>query len=374
MSVCFEFCKRKEVVFLPDLVFKMFQISLLLNAFVANLTKTVPILAISALFFACGTTKPHGHFDKALIPAKPDYANLKYWAAHPDKQDPADRTPCPRFPDQQGSATVDVFFLHPTTYTGSSKDQKAWNAALEDQATNDKTDQSTILFQASIFNGVGRVFAPRYRQGHLDCFYSKDKQSAQAALDVAYNDLRAAFEHYMQYWNGGRPFIIAAHSQGAFHAMRLLKEAVEGTPRQQQLVVAYSVGYPLPKNYFKYLKPCETPEETGCFCTWRTFERKYGLAKAKDTTIVCTNPLTWSTKEGVHAPASANKGGVLRPFCAVYPAIADAQVYKGVLLCEKPKFPGSVLLFSKNYHPGDLNLYYLNVRENAQVRAKAFQK
>jgi hypothetical protein len=98
------------------------------------------------------------------------------------------------------------------------------------------------------------------------------------------------------------------------------------------------------------------------------------LAKAKDTTIVCTNPLTWSIKEGVYAPASANKGGVLRPFCAVYPAIADAQVHKGVLLCQKPKFPGSIFLFSKNYHPGDLNLYYVNVRENAQIRAKAFVK
>ena len=33
--------------------------------------------------------------------------------------------------------------------------------------------------------------------------------------------------------------------------------------------------------------------------------------------------------------------------------------YKGVLLSSKPKFKGSILFRRKNYHIGDLNLFYI---------------
>jgi hypothetical protein len=82
------------------------------------------------------------------------------------------------------------------------------------------------------------------------------------------------------------------------------------------------------------------------------------------------NPLTWTTSEE-HAPADANMGGVLTGF-KVYPHVTDAAIYRGILWCRKPKFKGSALYWSKNYHPGDFNLYYFNVRTNAQDRAAAF--
>ena len=90
--------------------------------------------------------------------------------------------------------------------------------------------------------------------------------------------------------------------------------------------------------------------------------------------MVCTNPLTWSLTEKEYAKKSINSGAVIRPFNTLRPSVTDAEVYKGILLAAKPQFPGSVLLVRKNYHIGDLNLYYLNVRENAQVRAKTYLK
>ena len=329
---------------------------------------------LSILCFACGSVHPKESFDLAKAPLVPDYARLENWAAHPDKEDPADRTPGPDIKDGQSGAAVDVFFLYPTTYTGSMRHQRHWNAAVDDVKTNKKTDEGTILFQASIFNGAGRVFAPRYRQAHLTTFFTKDKVSAKKALDLAYEDTKAAFEYYLAHWNQGRPFIIASHSQGARHSLYLLRDLVEGTPLQQQLVAAYLVGWPVGEKFFKQLKPCQSPEETGCYCTWRTWEREYGLRQAFEQGIVCTNPLNWTTEEGRYAPKSANLGGVIRPFNAVRPQVVDAEVYRGVLVCCKPKFPGSFFFRTKNYHVGDFNLYYMNVRENAQVRAKAYLK
>lgn len=333
------------------------------------------LLLLLPMLPACGSVRPEEPFNAAQIPPAPDYSRLENWAAHPDKSDPADKTPSPNLMVDQSSLAVDVFFLHPTTYTGFERYQRDWNASVEDQKTNKETDESTILYQASIFNGAGRVFAPRYRQAHLSVFYGKDIASAQQALDLAYADTKAAFEYYLQHWNQGRPFIIASHSQGARHAMYLLQELVEGKALQDQLVVAYLVGWPVKENFFKQLKPCQTPEETGCYCTWRTWNREYALKNGfKRDSVVCTNPLTWTTSEGQYAPKSQNHGGVVRPFTSVLPEIVDAEIYEGVLLSCKPKFPGSAFFRRKNYHIGDLNLYYMNVRENAQERVQAYMR
>lgn len=323
---------------------------------------------------SCRYVRPHDPFNAAQSPPPPDYSSMENWAAHPDKKDPADQLPCPGLKDGQSGSAVDIFFLHPTTYTGASRDQRHWNAAVDDPKTNKKTDNGTILFQASIFNGAGRVFAPRYRQAHLSVFFGKsDKVSAQKALDLAYTDTRAAFEYYLEHWNQGRPFIIASHSQGARHALFLLRELVEGKALQQQLVAAYLVGWPVKEDFFKQIEPCRTAEQTGCYCSWRTWNRKFALKKNfRRDSVVCTNPLSWTTAEGQYAPKSANLGGVIRPFCAIRPQIVDAEVHEGVLLASKPKFPGSFFFRSKNYHVGDLNLYYMNVRKNAQDRVKAF--
>ncbi|MEQ1746977.1 MAG: DUF3089 domain-containing protein [Saprospiraceae bacterium] len=331
-------------------------------------------LALCLLAMACGTARPDGPFDLHAPPPVPDYTELKNWAAHPDKPDPADRTPCPQETDWQKNAQADVFFLYPTSYYGRGTNSDTWNAALDNPKVNDRTDSTSLLFQASIFNRAGRVFAPRYRQAHLQAFFSKDKKSAEQAVALAYTDVLAAFDYYLKNWNKGRPFIIAGHSQGGLHGMYLVRDRIEGTPLQKRLVAAYLVGWPVKRDFFRTLKPCETPTETGCFCTWQTWERRFGRRKAFDRDVVCTNPLTWSTREGEHAPKNLNKGAILRSFCVVYPQISDAEVHKGILLCTKPKFPGSILFTRKNYHIGDLNLYYYDVRANAQARVEAFLK
>jgi hypothetical protein len=336
--------------------------------------KHLPVLAAATLLLACAACAVHPKkpFDPQRLPPQPDYARMEYWAAHPDKDDPADRVP-EGLQDAQKDAAVDVFFLHPTTYTGDKRRERHWNADVTDAQTNAKTDASSILFQASLFNGAGRVFAPRYRQAHLHVFFTKkDSAEARAALDVAYADVKSAFLHYLEHWNQGRPFILAAHSQGARHTLWLLKELIEGQALEKQLVAAYVVGWPVKRQFFQQLQPCESPEQTDCYCSWRTWERKYGRRKAFEADVLCTNPLNWSTQPGQYMPKSASLGAVITPFEKLRPHTADAEVHKGILLCRKPKFPGSILFLRKNYHIGDLNLYYADVRENARRRAEAF--
>ena len=121
----------------------------------------------------------------------PDYANLDHWAAHPYKKDPSDSVPFPLQKEYLPDSTVDVFFVHPTTFT--SRDDPRMNSDINEPQLNLRTDYSTILFQASVFNEQ-RVFAPRYRQANLRVYFMTDTVSARIALDKAYTDVKAAFQ------------------------------------------------------------------------------------------------------------------------------------------------------------------------------------
>lgn len=304
----------------------------------------------------------------------PDYSNLDYWAAHPYKVDLSDSVSKPLRRQVRDSA-VDVFFIHPTTYTIEIKAGKD-NASIDDSYINAKTDYSTILYQASVFNESCRVFAPRYRQANLLMFIEKDSARKNAAFDFAYQDVKAAFIYYLEHFNNHRPFIIASHSQGTVHAKRLIKEMIEGTPLQNRLVCAYLLGMPVEKNYFSTIKPCEDSLHTGCFVSWRTFRKNYNAefyTGHELQEISVTNPLTWTTTTTV-APKSLHRGAVLYNFNSVYKKVSDARVHNNILWISRPKFPWGFLYFSKNYHLGDINLFYMNIREDVKRRIGLFWK
>ncbi|MHA4810178.1 DUF3089 domain-containing protein [Flavitalea flava] len=303
---------------------------------------------------------------------QPDYSRLECWAAHPNKKDPSDSIPLPLREGTIQDSVVDVFFLHPTTLV-SSKDTQ-WNAVINDPALNARTDYTTILYQASAFNEC-RVFAPRYRQAHIRAYFTKDSAAARSAFDLAYSDIRSAFQYYLDHYNQGRPIIIASHSQGTTHAQRLLKEFFENRPLQNRLVAAYIMGMAIPRDSFATLSPCRDSCSTGCLIGWRTFKDGYEpeYVKEEQGSSWVVNPLTWTSSEEP-APRRLNKGGIISNFNEVFPGITNARIHDGILWVHRPYFPGSIFLRTKNYHIGDINLFYLNIRENVRTRIRCFWK
>lgn len=312
----------------------------------------------------------YGQESLQLLPKAPDYSNLNAWAAHPTKYDSADVVPgTGELKPNQENAAVDVFFVHPTIYTGKQNSGNPWNGDIYDTQLNEEVDQSTIKNQASVFNESARVYAPRYRQAHLQVFYTSDQELKAKALDFAYEDVKKAFEHYLANDNQGRPIIIASHSQGTLHAARLLQEFFDQKPLKMKLVAAYLVGMPLNKSLYQGILPCENPDETGCWISWNTFREGYYpdhfLKTYKDA--LSTNPLNWKI-DGTYASREENRGGVLRKFDKIIPGVTDAQNHLGVLWSEKPHFPGRIFLRTKRYHIADYNLFYVNIRENVAER------
>ena len=298
-----------------------------------------------------------------------EYSNLERWASHPDKKDYADSISL-KLKNEINDSNADVFFIHPTTYT---KDKfENWNALISDKDLNKKTDKSTILYQASVFNGSCRIFAPRYRQVNIRAFYI-DKSETKKYFDTAYNDIRKAFIYYLENYNHGRPIIIASHSQGTVHAGRLLKEFFENKQLIHQLVCAYIIGMPIPENYFDKIPVCKDSTQTGCFVGWRTFKKNYEpeFVKKENFKSIVVNPLSWNT-DTKHISNKANHGGILFKFNKIIPKVVDAEIHDNILWTSKPNIFGKIFIRQKNYHIGDINLFYLNIRENVKCRIKYF--
>ena len=331
-------------------------------------------LLLSIVFFT-GCTPQYAKFasryQQAASGNVPDYSNLFYWAAHPWKKDPSDSVPKPLRAGYAVDSSADVFFIYPTTLTDPA-DQR-WNADINDAAINAKTDYSPILYQASVFNQY-RVFSPRYRQAHVRSYFTTDTVNAKAAFDTAYEDIRTAFQYYLLHFNGGRPIVIASHSQGSTHAQRLLKDFFENSALQRQLVVAYVLGMYIPPTQFTSLKICNDSLQTGCICAWRTLKKNYEPAyvvKEKGSCLV-NNPLTWSAA-GNYAAHTLNEGSVLQNFNKIRTGVTDGQIHDGVLWIGRLHIPGGFLIRKKNFHIGDINLFYLNIRKDLVRRVRNFK-
>jgi hypothetical protein len=282
-------------------------------------------------------------------------------------QDNADWTPN-GLTNKQDSAQVDVFFIHPTTDVTGFKG----NANIDNKAINNQTDDFPIKYQASVFNESCKVYAPRYRQAALHNFFTKNNEKSEQAFDVAYQDVKDAFEYYLKNYNNGKPIIIAGHSQGSMHAQRLLREYFDGKPLQNQLVEAYIIGFPTHENQFQDLKISEKADTFGGYISYSTFgmDSKIISVVPEYNNAVSVNPLNWTTnKEFVSS--QENNGSLTRKSNELVKHLFGAKNGNGIVEIQKPG-EGFVPMTMKNYHIYDYSLFYINIRENVALRIKKY--
>lgn len=309
-------------------------------------------------------------FIAADQPPAPDYSLEKNWAALPFRQDSADDIPSFEHWISDSLKNADVFFIYPTIYlTG-----KTWNEDVNDKALNKRVDSKTIKYQASVFNASCRVYAPRYRQAALKSFYGKSGQAratGDEALDFAYQDVKRAFEYYLQHYNNGRPIILASHSQGSLHARKLLHDFFDNNPElRHRLVCAYVVGFGITDTMFQNLKPCGNSGETGCYVTWASFKYGYEPVNSPLYGNICVNPVTWNS-DTVYVDASKSIGSLLLSFNKEYPHACATQIHHHHLWVQT-SLP--FLRRMRNLHIADYNLFWFDIRKNVADRVQSFMK
>lgn len=350
-----------------------------------TITGTLAILVAGTT--ACSPSSEQLLSSTNTLPA-PDYTEASAWFAFPGRNGPERSVPPGFKAVDEANAPADVFFVHPTTYLKNDVMNAPYNVAGE-------LNSPVLLGQLSAFNGCCSIYAPHYRQASLKGIPDNE------AITLAYSDIARAFRHYIEKYNHGRPFIIASHSQGTEHAVRLLQEEVLGKPLQNRLVVAYTVGAYTPSSFATVgLPTCSSAQQTGCVISWNTVQegRKEASTLVKGVKFwwkgervlstvpsICVNPLTWD--EADNADADANLGALefprepapehaiqLKPLIAGVTGARCKDTLLEVNIGSESSFNDKLSKSIGSYHLNDYGIFYANIRANANARVISWQK
>lgn len=317
---------------------------------------------------SCKSTYETQNFSSKNAPKQPNYIDEKNWAVLPRTYLTELKEFSSKEPD---TLKADVFYVYPTLNT--EKDDLRWNVPINDLEQQQKVLHKAVLFQASAFTTAGKLYVPYYRQAHLRS-YSNLKKGGEEALLLAYSDVKKAFEVYLEKYNNGRPIIIASHSQGSTHTKFLLRDFFDDKPLQNKLIAAYVIGTVAKPDLFKTIKPMTKPDEVGGFVGWNTFKKGHYPKKGKDyfKGSVTTNPITWNSDKTTELKQHK---GFLYSNKEIYENALKVEIADGLVWSTNPKFPMRFFMsFMKNYHVGDINLFWKDIQQNAELRTRTWLK
>ena len=336
--------------------------------------------------------KPSHDFSENRLIDAPDYSDQSNWAALPTKKDLADLRPEGVLADTI-LKDINVFYIHPTGYLKG----KEWNSSMDITSATEENTKWMMANQASCFSD-GRVYAPRYREATIYSFFELEEEGSNGhkALDLAYEDVKRAFLHFIENYNGTAPFVLASHSQGSYHGIRLLLEEIDKGPLAEQLIAAYLIGMGTidnaTANQLQNIKVCNSPNETNCFVHWATFAETAPFDELTPRSMVCVNPLNWK-RDGSMASKEMNHGMVEQSGQYTLKFYGDDEKYdtiefgplpapeqkhtfayckEGRLLVEVQEGEND-FLGEGNYHGLDYQLFHMNIRKNVADRVRSFK-
>ena len=188
-------------------------------------------------------------------------------------------------------------------------DQKTPNANL----TIDPTEKSIALYQAARYSADCRVFAPVYRQVTISGIGG---QGAAADPQIAYDDVRQAWDTYLRHFNDGRGVVLIGHSQGSFVLRQLISSEIDPHPAMRRLLVsAVLLGGNVTVRKgsdvggdFKHIRACHSATQTQCVIAFSTFDSVppanslFGRTTAPGLQVLCTNPASLAGGSGLLDP------------------------------------------------------------------------
>ena len=246
----------------------------------------VPAVAAALLLALCTAAsaqapQPQGPAAGPTPPA-PDYRQGANWLCRPGRADAcgaADLTatrvsargalsPAPYV--RAAAPTVDCFYVYPTV---------SHDTTPNSDLTPGPEERGVVQQQFARFGSVCRTYAPLYRQVTLTALQAAMLGRPVAAdRELAYQDVKAAWNDYLLHDNGGRGFVLIGHSQGSGVLTRLIKEEIDGKPVARRMVSAILAGTSLPVpagkdvgGAFTATPLCRQAAQTGCVVAFASF-------------------------------------------------------------------------------------------------------
>jgi len=260
-------------------------------------------------------------------PPKPnDYSNPKTWLCRPGGKDACAIDHATTVVAANGMLTretwaadakapVDCFYVYPTISTDPTPNS---------DMNPEPAEMNVIKQQFARFASRCQPYAPMYRQVTLVGLRRMLAPGAAVTLDqgLQYDDVKAAWNYYLQHDNKGRGFVLVAHSQGSFILNRLIREEIDGKPIQGRMLSAILLGTTIavPKGKdvggsLQHVPLCKSASQLGCVITFASFRSTVPppantlFGKVPDATMAaaCTNPAALAGGSGeLHAYLDAS--------------------------------------------------------------------
>jgi hypothetical protein len=189
---------------------------------------------------------------------------------------------------------IDCFYVYPTVSADQQSNSDLKPAADEEIAMTRQ--------QVARFASACRLFVPIYRQVTVTVMRG---EAPPGDRELAYQDVKAAWDEYLQRSNGGRGVVLIGHSQGAFVLRRLIREEVDGKAQQSLIVSALLIGGSMQVaegkdigGDFSSMPLCHAASQIGCVIAYATFRdtdppeatARLGKSEGPGLAAACTNP------------------------------------------------------------------------------------
>lgn len=324
---------------------------------------------------------PRTPFQITQPPPAPEYGARGAWLLWPEAP----------------SKAADVFYVHSTTYYR----RRRWNAPINHDDADRIRRMIAAPNEAGPFAEAGDVYGPRYREATVYSLFTH-KYDGLAARQLAYEDVRNAFETFLAARDPEKPLILAGYGQGGLHVLGLLNQYFQGeiNPLRHRLAAAYVIGFATPEAFAARLSPpmpvCESAADVRCLVSYVDFEPRFDeemararrrslvwketgdLASTPGDKLVCVNPLTW-TRDETYAPAESHIGAASATgigFGARPPKLAHAvgaKCVRGILVVDTPRqtYLRRSAWYGAKWKAQPFNLFYFDLEANAVLRTAA---
>ena len=278
-------------------------------------------------------------------PAPNDYKDSKSWLCRPGGQDACaiDHTTTVVTADGKltketwkanASAPIDCFYVYPTVSTDQTPNS---------DMTADPAEINVIKQQFARFAAQCKPYAPLYRQvtlAGLRRLLAGGGGGTALESGLQYNDVRDAFNYYLQNDNQGRGFVLVGHSQGSFILAELIRREIDGKPVQSRMVSAILlgtvIGVPKGKDVggsFKNVPLCHSASQIGCAITFASYRSTvpppantlFGKVPDASMEAACTNPAALGGGSGELHAYLDRTGGTITSRAPLKPWVTPEQ-------------------------------------------------
>lgn len=312
-----------------------------------------PFICLTTLILSgCDSSEHAPLTGKVYVPAQPDYSDPTMW--HID--------------DGDNSSGVDVFYIPSTwEFDWETPDGIVSHWADPVGTPGHRTDVEQEMAGVAEYMADGnRFYSPHYRHITLDSWATLNEDTINRRYrDVAFVDVRNAFNHFLSNFSKGKPFILAGFSQGGKSVVELMK--ILSPEQRERMVAAYVIGYKVTPDDMAAapcIKAAEGADDTGVTVCYNSVSDVRCIKPViSEPNVMCINPVNWVT-DATPAILGDTVTVTLSTACKVL--VLDG-------------FDGSYLpnildiLNVGDYHGAEPWIYSECLRENFHTRIQAYQ-